>query len=66
LDILKAEWTPAWTISSALTAVQAMLNAPEPDSPLNIDAANLVRCHENSGYNALIKYYAVKYAGAIP
>lgn len=64
LDVLKNQWTPAWTLSSALTAVQAMLSDPEPDSPLNIDAANLVRCREIKGYEALIRYYAVEYAGA--
>lgn len=62
LDVLKSQWTPAWTISSALTAVQAMLSDPEPDSPLNIDAANLVRCKDICAYNGLIHYYKVKYA----
>jgi peroxin-4 len=66
LDVLKSQWTPAWTISSALTAVQAMLSDPEPDSPLNIDAANLVRCGEDSGYAALVHYYTVRYAKSVP
>lgn len=43
LDVLKSQWSPAWTVSAACTAVQAMLSDPEPDSPLNIDAANLAR-----------------------
>ncbi|KAK0567830.1 E2 ubiquitin-protein ligase peroxin 4 [Tilletia horrida] len=38
LDILAAQWSPAWTLSSACTAVLALLDAPEPDSPLNVDA----------------------------
>lgn len=62
LDVLKSQWTPAWTLSSALTAVQAMLSDPEPDSPLNIDAANLVRCGDKSAYNDLIRYYTTIYA----
>lgn len=66
LDVLKTQWTPAWTISSALTAVQAMLSDPEPDSPLNIDAANLVRCGEVDGYNGLVRYYTQKYASHVP
>ncbi|ODQ65165.1 ubiquitin-conjugating enzyme [Nadsonia fulvescens var. elongata DSM 6958] len=61
LDVLKSQWSPAWTISSACTAVQAMLSDPEPDSPLNVDAANLLRCGEFSGYNALIHYYIITY-----
>ena len=38
LDVLKSHWSPAWTMSTACTAVQALLESPEPDSPLNIDA----------------------------
>ena len=38
LDVLKSQWSPAWTISTACTAVRALLESPEPDSPLNIDA----------------------------
>lgn len=36
--MLKSQWSPAWTISTACTAVRALLESPEPDSPLNIDA----------------------------
>ncbi|CAN6601503.1 ubiquitin-conjugating enzyme E2-16 kDa [Trichomonascus vanleenenianus] len=66
LDVLKSQWTPAWTLSSALTAVQAMLSDPEPNSPLNIDAANLVRCGDHSAYQGLIRYYTVLYASSQP
>jgi len=38
LDVLRNQWSPAWTISTACTAVRALLESPEPDSPLNIDA----------------------------
>lgn len=38
LDVLSSQWSPAWTLSSACTAVVALLDAPEPDSPLNVDA----------------------------
>lgn len=38
LDVLGSQWSPAWTLSSALTAVIALLDSPEPDSPLNVDA----------------------------
>lgn len=62
LDVLKNQWTPAWTISSACTAVQAMLSDPEPDSPLNIDAANLARSSDSLAYESLVKYYTQRYA----
>jgi peroxin-4 len=38
LDVLGSQWSPVWTLSSALTAVIALLDSPEPDSPLNVDA----------------------------
>lgn len=62
IDVLKTQWSPAWTISSACTAVSAMLSLPEPDSPLNIDAANLVRCGDESAMDGLVRYYVDKYA----
>ncbi|RDW33007.1 ubiquitin-conjugating enzyme/RWD-like protein [Yarrowia lipolytica] len=62
IDVLKTQWSPAWTISSACTAVSAMLSLPEPDSPLNIDAANLVRCGDESAMEGLVRYYVNKYA----
>lgn len=57
IDVLKDQWTPAWGIASALMAVQTMLGMPEPDSPLNIDAASLVRLGDMKAYNQLIQYY---------
>lgn len=38
LDVLSSQWSPAWNLSSACTAVIALLDDPEPDSPLNVDA----------------------------
>lgn len=61
IDVLKTQWTPAWTLASALLAIQAMLSDPEPDSPLNIDAANLVRSGEITGYEQLVNYYKKVY-----
>lgn len=62
IDVLKSQWTPAWTLASALLAIQAMLTDPEPDSPLNIDAANLVRNGEIKGYEQLVNYYKCRYS----
>jgi ubiquitin-conjugating enzyme (huntingtin interacting protein 2) len=33
LDILKDNWSPAFTIKVALLSVQALLTAPEPNDP---------------------------------
>ncbi|KAJ3220376.1 hypothetical protein HDU67_000043 [Dinochytrium kinnereticum] len=35
---------------------------PEPDSPLNCDAANLLRCGDHRGYNSLVKMYTRMFA----
>ncbi|KAI9325859.1 ubiquitin-conjugating enzyme/RWD-like protein [Zopfochytrium polystomum] len=57
LDLLKTEWSPAWTLKSACLAIGVLLTAPEPSSPLNCDAANLLRCGDLRGYNALVRMY---------
>ena len=45
LDILKAQWSPAWTLQSVCRAVIALLSHPEADSPLNCDCG---RVHHSS------------------
>lgn len=57
LDLLKSQWSPAYTISSTLTAVHQLLTSAEPDSPLNIDIAVLFREGDLTGANSLIRYY---------
>ncbi|ODV93593.1 hypothetical protein PACTADRAFT_51377, partial [Pachysolen tannophilus NRRL Y-2460] len=61
LDILKTKWTPAWTLESTIIAIKLLLDDPEPLSPLNVDAANLIRCNDLKGYKDLINYYTKKY-----
>ena len=46
-----------YTISSTLTAIQQLLDDPTPDSPLNIDIANLYREDDTLGAEALIRYW---------
>jgi peroxin-4 len=62
LDILKTNWTPAWTLLSVCQAVLAMLSDPNADSPLNCDAGNLIRCSDMRGYNGLAKMYTIDFA----
>lgn len=40
LDILKDKWSPALQIRTVLLSVQALLSAPNPDDPLNNEAAD--------------------------
>lgn len=64
LDILKTQWTPAWSIESACRAVVAMMCEPIADSPLNCDAGNMLRGGDERGFKSLARMYAVEYANA--
>jgi peroxin-4 len=57
LDLLKTEWTPAYTISTTMTSIHQLLTSAEPDSPLNIDIAQLFRQGDHVGAQALIRFY---------
>jgi len=57
LDLLKSSWSPVYSIRQTLEAVQQLLTSAEPDSPLNIDAAQLLRQGDQLGYEALVRFY---------
>jgi ubiquitin-conjugating enzyme E2 N len=46
LDILKDKWSPALQIRTVLLSIQALLSAPNPDDPLNNEAADLWKSSE--------------------
>jgi peroxin-4 len=64
LDILKNEWSPAWTLLSVCQAILALMNDPAADSPLNCDAGNLLRAGDLRAYNGLARMYAIEYASS--
>ncbi|KAE9988030.1 hypothetical protein EG327_003554 [Venturia inaequalis] len=61
LDLLKSSWSPAYTISSTLTAIQQLLESGEPDSPLNIDVALLMREGDWMAVEGLVRFYTGMY-----
>ncbi|KAF3042898.1 hypothetical protein E8E12_005181 [Didymella heteroderae] len=65
LDLLKTNWTPAYTIATTMTSIHQLLTSAEPDSPLNVDIAQLFRQGDYVGAEALIRFYTEteRYAG---
>jgi len=43
LDILKDKWTPVYTIRTIIMSIISLLSDPNPDSPLNGQAAQLYK-----------------------
>lgn len=61
LDILKPDsWSPAWTLQTAVLAIVVLLDNQEPDSPLNVDMANLFRLDDKVAIKSIIDYYINK------
>ena len=62
LDILKSDWSPAWGIATVCRAIVALLETPNPESPLNCDAGNLIRNGDSLAFNSLAHMYTIEYA----
>lgn len=62
LDILKAAWSPVWTLQSTVRAIVVLLAHPEPSSPLNCDAGNLLRNGDTRGFRSCAKMYTQLFA----
>merc|ERR1712224_879734 len=62
LDILKTDWSPAWTLQYVCRAVIALLQDPNADSPLNCDAGNLIRSGDTRGFRSMARMYTVECA----
>eukprot|EP00871_Galdieria_phlegrea_P004834 jgi/Galph1/5351/GphlegSOOS_G3944.1 len=56
LDILKDKWSPALQIRTVLLSIQALLSAPNPDDPLNNEAADLWKKDEHRAIDTAKEY----------
>lgn len=61
LDILKYHWSPAYTISKVLLSILSLMSDPNPDDPLNPDAANVFK-NSKGKYDEMVKAYVQNYA----
>jgi ubiquitin-conjugating enzyme E2 D len=61
LDILKDAWSPALTVQKVLLSISSLLADPNPNDPLDTDAANLFKNNRTS-YNNKVQEYVKKYS----
>ncbi len=56
LDILKDQWSPALSIYKVLLSIISLLECPNPNDPLNPEAANLFKLNKEA-YDKKVKSY---------
>lgn len=64
LDILKDAWSPALTIQKVLLSISSLLVDPNPNDPLDTEAANLFK-NNRTAYNNKVIEYVKKYSHKI-
>lgn len=62
LDIIKAEWTPNWTLEGLCRAVRYLLENPNADSPLNCDCGNMLRSGDIEVYRDVARMYTSEFS----
>ncbi|GIX62205.1 ubiquitin-conjugating enzyme E2, putative [Babesia caballi] len=62
MDVLKSNWSPAWTLQSLCRGVRYILEDPNADSPLNCDAGNMMRSGDLAAYRSMAEMYTLDYA----
>lgn len=63
VDILKDKWSPVLSVYKILISIQSLLSEPNPDSPLNGDAARLYR-QDKRAYHKMCQKYIKEHASS--
>ena len=61
LDLLNVKWCPSLNISKLLLSILSLLDDPNPDDPLNKDAAKIY-LEDNDKYIRKARIYTIQYA----
>ncbi|KAK3930125.1 Ubiquitin-conjugating enzyme E2 8 [Frankliniella fusca] len=61
VDVLQEEWYPGCSLLEILEAMRGLLCTPNPDSPLNIEAASMFR-NDRATYQAITLAYCSTFA----
>jgi ubiquitin-conjugating enzyme E2 D/E len=64
LDILKENWSPALTVTKLLLSICSLMEDPNPDDPLRVDAADLFLKNKED-YIAKAKQHTLLYASGL-
>jgi len=63
LDILQDQWGANLYLEKFLLSISSLLSDPNPDNPINYEAANLYKANKYEYYKK-VREWAIKYAGA--
>ena len=63
LDILRDQWPPYFTIDKVLLSISSLLSDPNPDDPINNEAANLYKTNIYEYYKKA-REWSIEYADA--
>ncbi|XP_033249565.1 ubiquitin-conjugating enzyme E2 D3-like [Drosophila miranda] len=61
VDILSSNWSPALNVEKILLSIQSLLSDPNPESPLNCDAAEMYKTNREQ-HDRIAREWTARYA----